>query len=261
MSSFTSVNGSMDKTNYYPMAENIPFTRVIKDQPGDPFYVAPGTKHFTEESVLRVGAEKFADFIQTYGEKSVELRVTFEQATPCHRTISAVAITCIVYGYFTNNIGVSKAGNVLDQLFLAGGFVAVAFGVLDLIRTTHTFPIAMAKTASYIKDYLRRPVSSCDMKLTQDALRRIGEIHQYPQELYDVITLDKIQDPVTFLDRTGKDAMMMIFERASAIELVNKHLNHPISGRKLSYEDLVELPDLKRQIEDLSRDSSIKDPS
>lgn len=252
--------------NYYPMAENIPFTRVIKGQPGDPVYVEPGREHVSE-NVLKIAAEKFADLLQRYGNKIEANRVlrqqfneraqalglreplfTSQRTTCLLGVVSAIAIPILLL-----------VDHQLGRVELYGSLAASVCALIGGVEAFPDTPKILHKTASVMNEYLRSPMPPCDMKLTEDAIKRIRDTRQMPQELQDILTYEKVIDPVMFLDRTGLDKTMTIFERSSAIILLNKQLPHPISRRILSYNDLVELPELKRQLEELSQDPDIQD--
>lgn len=253
--------------NYYPMAENIPFTRVIKGQPGDPLYVEFGREHVSE-NVLKVAGEKLADLLQSYGNRIEANRVIEQEINEraqalgfrrppfsSHRfncllgVVSAIAIPVLLF-----------VDHRLGRVELFGSLAVSACAALSSIEAFPATPKILHKTASVMNEYLRSPIPPCDMKLTEDAIKRIRDSRQMPQELQDTLTFEKIIDPVMFLDRTGTDSTMTVFERSSAITLLAKHIQHPISRRILAYSDLVELPELKRQIEELSQDPEIQDP-
>jgi hypothetical protein len=244
MGAYSNVSGSKSE-GFYPIAENVPFTPVIRGAPGDPLYVDP-TLPRDMASASQVPMDQFVKILQSTSAKS---REDVDPTTGVMLLLGAMTLPIAAMA------GV-KPPEGTEHYLLAALVMMLIAKTLLLEPVTN----AIAKTVELWKNRPVGPTPSCEMKFTDEAIEKIKQTHQFPSELKDVLSFDKIEDPVTFLDRTGTDKTMTIFERSTAEQLLQNGFLHPITKRPLNRADLVELPELKRQIEDLSQDPDITMP-
>lgn len=225
---------------YYPVANDKPFTHVIMGEPGDPLYVDPSLPHSL--SGTQVSLDKFVNILQTLNKEGQG------DVDPQTGIMVLLGMMGIVVA---SMVGVRPPEGT--EPYLVAGLV-----MLLLVKTMMIPPVSesIAKTVGVWKQFTAGPIPSCEMKLTDKAIETIKQKREFPNELKDVLTLDKINDPVIFFDR--EDTSMTIFERSSALALLQRGMLHPITKRPLDRDKLVELPALKRQIEELSQDPNIE---
>lgn len=247
MSAISNLSGPAipEPQHFYPVAGDKPFTPVIMGTPGDPLYADP-TLPCSLANLTKAQMDNFVNILQNVSKAS--------QRDVNPRTGIMLLLGAMAFPVSAMS-GIRPPEGTIP--YFMAGLVTLLLGK---ILVTPPVTELIAKTVTAWKQRLAGPIPSCDMKLTAKAIKKIIQTHQFPNELKDAVTCEKIQDPVVFLDRTGNDKSMTIFERSTALELIQRGMLHPITNRPLNKDELVELPALKRQIEVLSRNPEIKMP-
>lgn len=257
---------SSDSSSFYPIAENKAaiFTLIPKGREGDPLYKDIANPPSSLSKGIHAGAEQLQAWLQPdhFGKVFFvciigTLLLTAALTDP-DRSGPTVAFNegikrnpAEVFG--KQYVKSYKAQHPDDPDALSLRFYNATFdaglSLMWVLAKTVFFAALEIGGLGAIADHITN--KNCTMHLTEKAFTECVRDKAHLDDLKDPLTLELPTNPVVFLgDRT-----VTIFDRSSAEKLLaQKHgAEHPVTKAHISDDTLVDLPELKAQIQLLKK--------